>query len=269
MTMRMAMTALSLLAIGLGVWLLIGSGATGHREAAIAHLNAIAPPMAETRVHLDGCHLRFDITATGEDGMVDMINLSADLRLFNTEEIRIGKPGDGIVTYIAPRSGITEAYLAEGLRLVQLAPQDLSSNGETLTLFGADGRKTTENRLDGPAAQIDIDTLRDMLDAPNAQLVFGLASAMSARREDGSLDAPKPHENAPAFHDFVERVTALDPPGTYLATRRYIDTITGGRLLTGSVRLPSHIEFRFREEDTVKSFARALHLHRLEACPIS
>lgn len=265
--MRMVLTAISLLAIGLGGWLLIKGWTTGPREAAIAHLMAITPPKSDTRVELDGCHLRLDITANGEEGMVDRINLSADLRLFNTEEIRIGKPGEGIATYLAPRAGISDAYLAEGLRLVQVAPKNLSGNGETLTRFGPDGGKTTESRINGSAADIDIEMLREKLDAPNARLVFGLASAMSERREDGSWEEPKPHENAPAFHDFVERVTALDPPGTYLATRRYIGASAGDRLLTGSVRLPSHIEFRFREEAAVKSFARALHLHRLEACP--
>lgn len=263
--MRMVLTAVSLLAIGLGGWLLLAGGQKSPRDAVIAHLTAITPSNAETRIALNGCHLVIDLTNPDKEGMIDRVNLSADLHLFNTEQIRIGQPQDGAATYLAPRIEISDAYLDQGLRLIEAAPPQLSNSGETLTLFG-NGKVQNTQRIDGAARQIDRDKLREMLGTPNAKLVFGLSSTVSQRRNDGSWEDPQPHEHAPVFHDFVERVIALDPPATYLATRRYLGAGFGDRLLTGSLRLPGHIEFRFPDEDAVKSFAHALNNYKLTNC---
>lgn len=251
--MRLGLIAITLLAFGLGGWLYaMQSTPSTPRRAAIAYLRSIIPPEADSTIILEGCSLRVTVKAPNQGGMLDVTSLSIDLRLFNTGQTRISQLGTGHATYLAPRVGINDAYLDQGLRLIQAAP-DIS------LVDNKDIRFNT-------ATSLDRETLSYIMNKPNAKLLFGLSSSMS-RRPDGTSTEPQPSSDAPAFNDFVDRITALDPPATFLASRRYLGAdIAGDKLLTGAVRLPGHIEFAFPDRDIAAAFAKALHTHRMAAC---
>lgn len=250
--MRMAMFAIMLSAAGLGGWVFaMNSAPTTPQSEVVAHLRTIIPPETESNVQLDGCRLQVTVMAQNHSGMVDVTNLSIDLSLFNTDQVRISQLGTGSATYLAPRIGVNDAYLGEALRLIETDGTNGFANTKSLTMG------------DGDLGHAMLGTA---LNKPNAQLVFGLSSTIS-QRNDGTSQTPRPSARAPDFDEFVDQVAGLEPPATFLATRRYVDAeMNGDGLLTGSLRLPDHIEFAFPDKDIAKSFAKALHSHSSVAC---
>ena len=251
--MRMVMFAITLAAMGLGGWLYaMNSAPTTPRRAAVAHLRTIIPPETESEVRLDGCTLQVTVVAENYSGHVDVTDLSINLKLYNTEQIRISQMGTGNATYVAPRLGVNDAYLDQAMRL--LAADGSGGFSNTRSLVTASG-------------DLDPNALGDVLNKPNAQLVFGLSSSIK-QREDGTSRDSRPSARAPDFDRFVDLVADLEPPATYLATRRYMNADRNGEsLLTGSLRLPDHIEFAFPDKDTAHAFADALYSHHRADCP--
>ncbi|MEO0945568.1 MAG: hypothetical protein AAFY06_12135, partial [Pseudomonadota bacterium] len=244
--MRMVMFAITLAAMGLGGWLYAMSSApTTPRRAAVAHLRTTIPPETESDVRLDGCTLQVKVVATNQTGHVDVTDLSINLKLYNTDQIRISQLGTGTATYVAPRVGVNDAYLDQALRLIAADGADGFANTKSLTM--ADG-------------DLSLNALSHALNKPNAQLVFGLSSSIK-QREDGTSQTPGPSARAPEFDSFVDKVAGLDPPANYLATRRYMDDKReGAGLLTGSLRLPDHIEFAFPDKDIAHAFADVMRV---------
>ena len=143
---------------------------------------------------------------------------------------------------------MNDAYLDQAMRL--LAADGSGGFSNTRSLVTASG-------------DLDPNALGDVLNKPNAQLVFGLSSSIK-QREDGTSRDSRPSARAPDFDRFVDLVADLEPPATYLATRRYMNADRNGEsLLTGSLRLPDHIEFAFPDKDTAHAFADALYSHHL------
>lgn len=250
--MRMGFFAIMLLTVGFGGWLFaMNSAPATPQTEVLAHLRTTIPPESDSHVHLDGCRLQITVTAPNSSGMVDLTNLSIDLSLFNTDQIRISQLGTGSATYLAPRVGVSDAYIGQALRLIEADGTKTFANTNSLTMGDGD---------------LNQKTLGTALNKPNAQLVFGLSSTI-AQRLDGTSETPAPSDRAPDFDSFVDQVASLDPPATFLATRRYMNAeMTGDGLLTGSLRLPDHIEFAFPDKDIAQSFADALRSHSQLAC---
>ncbi|MDQ2088415.1 hypothetical protein [Marimonas arenosa] len=225
---------------------------------------ALSPDLEPGAIELVGCQLTQRVDRPAVDGKGFTRNvLTADLSLFELENVGLRPSQAGTIVYLAERKPVSTQLIDQAERLVRVVPAVIATEASTPSL----SRGTRDDQTPrGDVAAMSRDKIREVFAMPEANLAFRLTSRATSD-EGGQAGLPEPHPDAPRFHAFAESVMALDAPMSSQVSLLYRGpTAAPEQLLAGTVEVPKELVFTLRSEGSAKMLGAALYRYQVAHC---
>lgn len=238
-----------------------------HQKAVTAlEEQLVVRASGETSVTLEDCQLDIAHTEIAVDEKsMQRSHMRLDLRAYDSKAANLFKQENGITIITMKRAPISDQTVANAQAVLEKVPGAYSrQEPHTLTIIGNDGSHSKTQHL--PATDVGDHQLRKLLQSPNGALVFNLSVSVPPSA-DGTAVEMQPHSDAPAFHEFVEAISADETLMEYSYQTNYLGIEAAPeKLLIAGVRVPPFPQLAAHSEDQAKQLAQALLQYSAQEC---
>lgn len=257
--------AVCLLGAGIGVYFVVDRSSTHNRALDALHTHLMLSEAGETAITLDDCRLQIDHSA-GNQNSFSNSRMRLNLREYNSQSVNLRPQANGTVVITLQRHAISDQTIKNAQSILEKVPAAFTRQSpNTLTQYGNDGSiRVTEQMAN---AKLDDSEVRKILQSPHGALTFNLSIVVPTGADGLSTDQLQPHEDAPAFHTFVDAVTQDDTLLEYTYFTNYLGEIADPKkLLVAAVRVPPAPQLATRSEAQAKELAQALLHYSSKEC---
>ncbi|WP_428688005.1 hypothetical protein [Roseibium sp.] len=214
------------------------------------------PSIEGAAVSIDKCRLSIkNELPAGDDeigGMLYTVHVSVDLRKFNFETVNLVPVGDG-------RMLIRSKWNDKQPGLMDLAE-------ELLEMSQGPDRDSWANQQVPADPESIRRFVQGLFSLPGSTLSLNLRQYI-VTGADGKKQKPEPHEDADAFQAFAAKALKIPHPSSLQVSLTYIgDTPQPDRLFSGSVFIPTMVDFISRSKSSAENLGERLYAYTLANC---